>query len=323
MSVSYKDYYNLLGVQRSADAAAITKAYKKLARKYHPDLNPGNKQAEEKFKEVNEAYEVLKDPKKRQLYDNLGPDWEKGQAFQQGNPGGGNVHFTFNGQNVDGAGFSDFFETLFGRGAGGGFAGQQFGGPEGFGRRGASFGGFGQQPRRGSDVESELPLSLEDAFHGGRRSLTLSSGRSRMGARTLSVNIPAGVRDGQKLRLSGQGEPGPGGNGDLFLIIRYLPHPIFHVDGLNLQCDVNISPWEAVLGASVRVPTLDGDVDLTLPAGTGSGKKFRLRGRGLGPAGSRGDLFARVMIKVPESCSSEEMKLWKELRDKSSFRPRG
>lgn len=317
MSVSYKDYYRLLGVDRGADDATIAEAYKKLARKYHPDLNPGDKSAEEKFKEVNEAYEVLKDPKKRQLYDQLGPNWEQGQQFQ-GNPfgGQGGTHFTFNGQNMDGSGFSDFFESLFGRGGFGGFGGA--GGAGGY--EGNPFGGsFRQAPRRGRDVEAELVLTLEEVLAGGPKKVTLNGSS---GVRSLSVNIPSGIREGAKLRLAGQGEPGPAGAGDLFLKIRYLPHPYFKVDGDNLQCDVDVAPWEAVLGGRVRVHTLEGDVELNLPAGTGSGKKLRLRGRGLGPAGHRGDLYARVMVKVPSSLTPEERSLWEQLASRSSFKAR-
>lgn len=267
MSVSYKDYYKLLGVERGADDATIARAYKKLARKYHPDLNPGDKSAEEKFKEINEAYEVLKDPKKRQLYDQLGPNWEQGQQFQ-GNPFGGS---------------------------------------------------FRQAPRRGRDVEAELVLTLEEVLAGGPKKVTLNGSS---GVRSLNVNIPSGIREGARLRLAGQGEPGPAGAGDLFLKIRYLPHPYFKVDGDNLQCDVDVAPWEAVLGGRVRVHTLEGDVELNLPAGTGSGKKLRLRGRGLGPAGHRGDLYARVMVKVPSSLTPEERSLWEQLASRSSFKAR-
>ena len=194
MAVEYKDYYKLLGVERSAGADEIARAYKKLARKYHPDLNPGNKQAEDKFKDINEAYEVLKDPEKRRMYDQLGPNWQHGQQFQ-GAPGFENMHFNFNGQNFDGAGFSDFFETLFGG------RGSRFGGDP--------FGGFRQQqPRRGRDVEAELPLTLEEVARGGRRSVNL---QTAFGPKTLEVNVPSGIREGAKLRLGGQGEPAPGG----------------------------------------------------------------------------------------------------------------
>ena len=314
MAVSYKDYYKLLGVERGAKAEEISKAYKKLARKYHPDLNPGDKQAEEKIKEINEAYEVLKDPEKRKLYDQLGPDWQHGQQFQ-GEPGFENVHFTFNGKSFDGSGFSDFFETLFGgaaQGGAGGGRGAQFG-PD-------PFGGFSSRPRRGRDVEAELPLSLEEASRGGRRTVTL---QMPQGPKTLEVNVPAGIREGAKLRLAGQGDPAPGGTpGDLFLRVRYLPHPLFKVEGENLHCDVALAPWEAALGAKVAVPTLEGQVELSIPAGSSSGRKFRLRGKGLGSGANRGDLLARVMIKVPAQLSAEESELWRKLADVSSFKAR-
>ena len=309
MAVSYKDYYKLLGVERGARAEEISKAYKKLARQYHPDLNPGDKQAEDKFKEINEAYEVLKDPEKRKLYDQLGPDWQHGQQFQ-GNPGFGNAHFTFNGQRFDGSGFSDFFETLFG-GAGGG-RGAQFG-PD-------PFGGFSSRSRRGRDVEAELSLSLEEALRGGRRAVTL---QMPQGPKTLEVNVPAGIREGAKLRLAGQGDPAPGGTpGDLFLRVRYLAHPLFKVEGENLHCDVALAPWEAALGARVAVPTLEGEVELSIPAGSSSGRNFRLRGKGLGSGVNRGDLLARVMIKVPARLSAEESELWQKLAQVSSFKAR-
>ncbi|WP_165067265.1 J domain-containing protein [Desulfovibrio sp. ZJ200] len=309
MAVSYKDYYKLLGVERGAKAEDISKAYKKLARKYHPDLNPGDKQSEEKFKEVNEAYEVLKDPEKRRLYDQLGPDWQHGQQFQ-GAPGFENMHFTFNGKSFDGSGFSDFFETLFG-GAGGG-RGTQFG-PD-------PFGGFSARQRHGRDVEAELPLSLEEVARGGRRTVTL---QMPQGPKTLEVTVPAGIRDGAKLRLAGQGDPVSGGTpGDLFLRVRYLPHHLFKVDGDSLQCDVWLAPWEATLGAKVPVPTLEGQVELTIPPGSSSGRKFRLRGKGMGSGVNRGDLLARVMIKAPVQLSAPERELWQKLADTSAFQAR-
>ena len=313
MAVEYKDYYKLLGVERSASAEQISRAYKKLARQYHPDLNPGNKQAEEKFKEINEAYEVLKDPEKRKLYDQLGPNWQHGQNFQ-GAPGFENMHFSFNGQGFDGAGFSDFFETLFGgaRGSRGGRTSAGFGADP--------FSGFSARPRRGRDVEAELSLSLEDVARGGKRSVTIQTGS---GPKTLEVNVPAGIREGAKLRLAGQGEAAPGGSaGDLFLRVRYLPHPLFKVDGDNLQSDVWLAPWEAALGARVPVRTLDGEVELNIPAGTSSGRKFRLRGKGLGSVVARGDLLARVMIRVPEQLTDNERELWNKLAETSAFSAR-
>lgn len=312
MAVSYRDYYKLLGVGRDAKAEDISKAYKKLARKYHPDLNPGNKEAEEKFKEINEAYEVLKDPEKRKLYDQLGPDWQNAQQFQNGQGfGGGN--FSFNGQDMGGADFSDFFESLFGQTGARSGRGGQFG-PD-------PFGGFSSRPRRGRDVEAELPLSLEEVLRGGKRSVTLQMPK---GPKTLEVNVPSGIRDGAKLRLSGQGDAAPGGGnpGDLFLRIRYEPHPRFKVDGDNIHCDVAVAPWEAVLGAKVPVPTLEGEVELNIPAGSSSGRKFRLRGKGLGAPSKRGDLLVRVMIRVPAELKPEQKELWEKLAATSTFNAR-
>jgi curved DNA-binding protein len=310
MAVSYKDYYQILGVERSASAEEIARAYKKLARRHHPDLNAGNAQAEEKFKELNEAYEVLKDPEKRKLYDQLGHNWKHGQQFQ-GAPGFENMHFSFKGG--DASGFSDFFEMIFGQSARGGGRAGSFG-PD-------PFGGFSTRQRRGRNVEAEFAISLEDAAQGGRRTLSLAAPD---GERTLEVNIPAGIREGAKLRLTGQGTPAPGGGtpGDLFLHIRFAPHSRFHVDGDNLLCDLPLAPWEAALGAKVRVPTLEGEVELQVPAGTSSGRKFRLRGKGMGAGAGRGDLLARAQIMLPERTTEREQKLWEELAAASTFKAR-
>lgn len=322
MAVTDQDFYELLGVDRNAKTEDISKAYKKLARKYHPDLNPGNKQAEEKFKKINAAYEVLKDEKKREAYNKWGNDWENPPFGGQQRPGGG-----YAGGGMGGADFSDIFSTIFGSG-GGGFGsahGGGFGG--GFGSShgggfGDSFGGFSQRPRRGRDVEAELPLTLEEVLKGGKRQVTI---QMPDGPRTLEVNVPAGIKDGAKLRLSGQGDPSASGGaaGDLFLLIRYLPNNVFKVDGANLHCDIALAPWEAVLGAKVEVPTLEGRVELNIPAGTNSGKKFKLRGKGLGSPSKRGDLLVKVMIDVPTKLSDEEKELWEKLSGISTFRARG
>lgn len=314
MAVSYKDYYKLLGVERSAATEEIAKAYKKLARKHHPDLNPGDSGAEEKFKEINEAYEVLKDPEKRKLYDQLGPNWKEGQQFQ-GAPGFENMNFNFNGQNFGGAGFSDFFEAVFGQAGGRAQAG---GGRGGFGPD--PFGGFSSRQRRGRDVEADLSVSLEDAIKGGRRTITLTMPQ---GDRTLEVNVPAGIREGGKLRLAGQGDSAPGGSaGDLFLRIKYAPHSLFRTEGDNILYDLPLSPWEAVLGTKARVPTLEGDIELNIPAGTGSGRKFRLRGKGLGASAGRGDQMVQVQIRVPVELTPRERELWDALAAESTFMPR-
>ncbi len=337
MSVKYKDYYEILGVKRSAAQEDISKAFKKLARKYHPDLNPNDKSAEEKFKEANEAYEVLKDPEKRKLYDSLGPNWQQGQDFRPP-PGYENVHFQFRGGpggGADAGGFSDFFEFIFGGGAGRGGAraagfedvfGQMGGRPGGF----SGFSGGGPRARRGADAEADLDLTLEEACQGGQKSISLQvqeagpDGMPRLASKTLSVRIPSGVRQGQRIRLAGQGNPGFSGGaaGDLYLRVNLLPHARFAVEDVNLVHDLPLAPWEAALGATVRVPTLDGALEMRIPAGTGSGQKLRVRGKGLpGPHG-RGDLFVRIMIKVPASVSAEEKELWEKLRAASNFNPR-
>lgn len=301
MSVEYKDYYQTLGVERTASKEEIAKAYKKLAKKYHPDLNPGNTEAEEKFKSITEAYEVLKDEKKRKMYDQLGPNWQHGQQFQGGQ---GFEDFNFGGQGFEASGFSDFFETLFG--------GQRRGrgGARGFGPD--PFGGFSGHQQMGRDVEAELAVELAEAVQGGEKTFTL---QGPDGPRTLKVNIPAGVRDGAKLRLAGQGYAAPGGGskGDLYLKIRFAHDSRFQVDGNDLTVEARVWPWQAVLGGSVRVPTLDGEVDLNVPAGTGSGRKMRLKGKGMGPAGARGDLYVRIGINSPDALTDRQRELWEAL----------
>lgn len=309
MSVEFKDYYKVLGVERSASREEIAKEYKKLARKYHPDLNPDDKAAEDKFKEINEAYEVLKDDEKRRRYDQLGSNWQHGQQFQ-GAPGFENMHFNFGGGGFEGSGFSDFFETIFGGGRHGGMGGFHD----------AGFSGQSRRPRKGRDIEAELTLTLEEAYHGGKRAITL---QGHDGPRTLEVAIPAGVRDGAKIRLSGQGDPGSGGAGDLYLIVRLAEHPQFSVDGYDIIYELNLAPWEAVLGTTVRVPTLDGEVDINIAAGTSSGRKLRLRGKGLGSGAKQGYQYIRVAIKIPTELSEEERGLWQNLADISTFSPRG
>lgn len=311
MGVEYKDYYKLLGVTKSSSKDDIAKAFKKLARKYHPDLNPNDKDAEAKFKEINEAYEVLKDDEKRKLYDQLGPNWQHGQNFQRP-PGFENMNF---GNFQSGGDFSDFFETIFGgsgyRRAGGGFGADPFGGAQ------------SNRPRRGRDVEATLNLTLEEAYMGGRKAVTIQD-TGPGGIKTLEVNIPSGVKDGAKIRLSGQGDKGMNGgpSGDLYLKVGIAPHRRFQLDGLNVVLDLPLSPWEAVLGATVRVPTLDGDIELNIPPGTGSGRKLRLRGKGLGSASTRGDQFVRIVVKVPDSLTEEERALWENMRSLSTFLPR-
>jgi curved DNA-binding protein len=324
--MEYKDYYKLLGVSRSAPKDEIGKAFKKLARKYHPDLNPNDATAEAKFKEINEAYEVLKDEKKRKLYDQFGSNWEHGQNFQPP-PGYENMNFGGGGGNFQQGGFSDFFETIFG-GSGGGFrSGFSQGG---FSQGGFSGGGYQPRPRRGTDSEAIYELTLDEAYRGGSKSITLQEqvagpdGIPRMNSKTLDVKVPAGIKDGQKIRLAGQGNPGMSGGsrGDLYLKIKLLPHHLYKVSDNDVILDLPLAPWEAVLGATVRIPTLDGAVEMKIPPGIGSGKKLRIKGRGLGSGARRGDQFVRIMIQSPDRLSAEERRLWEELMEKSDYTPR-
>ena len=329
--MEYKDYYKTLGVDKKATKEEIGKAFKKLARKYHPDLNPGDDKAEGKFKEANEAYEVLKDPEKRKLYDQLGPNWEQyRQGGYQPPPGYENVRFDFGGQGGGGGDFSDFFETIFGGGFGGRGGFQS--GQGGFGGFESGFGGRGYQrrPRRGADSEASYAITLEEAYHGGTKSISLQEqthgpdGTPRMETKTLEVKIPPGVHEGQRIRLAGQGNPGAGGGspGDLYLRIKLLPHHLYKVRDNDLVLDLPLTPWEAALGATIRVPTLDGPVDMAIPSGTSSGRKMRIRGKGLGCGGKRGDQLVRIMVRVPSEMSEDEKKLFTELSRTSGFNPR-
>lgn len=327
MSVEYKDYYEILGVSRDATKEEIGKAFKKLARKYHPDLNNNDAAAEKKFKEVNEAYEVLKDPEKRKRYDHLGANWEHGQNFDPP-PGYENMRFTFGGGGPGQAGgdFSDFFSTifgdLFGEKSGSGFSSRGFSQGSGFSGRGFS--------QKGDDAQTTISLSLEEAYQGGNKTISLQErvpgpdGFPRVSNKTLDVNIPAGVGAGSKIRLSGQGNPGVGGApaGDLFLKIQLKAHPLFGVEDKNIVIDLPLTPWEAALGTKVSVPTLEGRVEMKIPAGTSSGTRMRLRGKGLGRGSKRGDQLVRAMIKVPKTMNDQEKKLWEQLAEHSSFQPR-
>jgi len=319
MAVKFQDYYETLSVERNASEDEIKKAYRKLARKYHPDVNQDNG-AEEKFKQINEAYEVLKDSEKRKLYDQLGPDWQAGQDFKPP-PGWENVHFEFgNGAQAEafnfGGGFSDFFETLFGGRMGGG---------------GAARAGQGSWVMHGQNHEAEIAISLEDGYHGATRTITLQGqeiddqGQLQPTLQNLQVKIPSGVTDGTRIRLNGKGGEGMGGGppGDLYLRVKLEPHPRFRVDGHDLQIDVPLAPWEAALGATVAVDTLDGTVNLKIPPGSQSGQKLRLRGKGLSRNGDgRGDLFAQVKIVVPKELDPKEKELFSEMAKVSSFEPR-
>jgi curved DNA-binding protein len=332
MSVEYKDYYKLLDVAKTATQEEISKAFKKLARKHHPDLNPNDPGAEKRFKDCNEAYEVLKDPEKRKLYDSLGPNWQDGQHFQRP-PGSENMHFNFGGaggQQFDAGSFSDFFETIFGGAGGRANFGQGGGFQPGGGFGGYGGGGFSRGPSRGQDANATLDLTLEEAYRGGAKAITLQEqtigpdGAPRLGTKTLNVSIPAGVREGAKIRLSGQGNPGRAGGkaGDLYLKVKILPHTLFKLEEGNVILDLPLAPWEAALGAKVRVPTLDGAVEMNIPPGSSSGRKLRLTGKGLGGRGQRGDQYVRLMVLVPPTVTDAQRELWEQLAASSDFHPR-
>jgi curved DNA-binding protein len=310
LPVAFRDYYEVLGVPRDASEEDIRRAYRRLARENHPDVNK-DPEAEDRFKEISEAYEVLRDPEKRERYDRLGANWKAGQDvsgaegftdFGGNGPAGGfrDVRFDFGGDDFGGGDFSDFFEGMF--------SGRGRGRP---GRRAAGFDGFST---RGGDREATLELSLEEAAAGGRRRISLADGRD------YEVQIPPGVRDGQLIRMSGEGGQGIGGGpaGDLLLRVRIRPHPRFRVDGSDLHTTLPVNPSEAALGASVRVPTLTGSARLRVPAGSSCGRRLRLRGEGLGG----GDLYATVNIKVPKRLSKRERELYEELAEASDFDPR-
>lgn len=325
MAVQYKDYYESLGVSRTATDAEIKKAFRKLAREYHPDVAKDKKKAEEKFKEINEAYEVLSDPTKRKKYDELGANWKQGadfrpppgweefaggRSFRGGRPGAQEYEFHFGG-----TGFSDFFEHLFGgRGRGAGFREQDFGGHGGFAEE--------EYAERGRDIEGDIMVTLEEVKHGSVRSVTV---RNNSRSETYQVKIPAGVTEGQRLRVAGRGEAGAGGGeaGDLYLRVRLAKHPDFEVEGHNLIYEAELAPWEAVLGANISVPTLDGRVNIKIPPGTQNGQKLRVRGRGLPQRdGGHGDLIVVARIEVPPKISDDERKLWEQLSRESKFNPR-
>lgn len=319
MSVEFKDYYATLGVPRDASDADIKKAFRKLARNYHPDVAKDKKAAAEKFKEINEANEVLSDPEKRKKYDRLGANWQyEGGGPEAGHPGGarGGYEQEFH---FGGTGFSDFFEQFFSGGSRYGFPGEGPGpAPSGGGRA-----------RRGGDIEGDILVTLEEAMHGTVRPVSLQTVNRQTGraeTHEFQVRIPPGATDGRRIRVPGQGEPGRGGApaGDLYLRVRHAAHPDFHSRGEDLYHDIDVAPWEAVLGAEIMVPALDGSVKMRLPAGTGTGQQLRLRGRGLpkGKTGERGDLYVVVTVQIPATVTDDERALWEKLRSTSTFNPR-
>jgi curved DNA-binding protein len=309
--MEYQDYYKTLGVDKKASAAQIKKAYRKLAREYHPDMNPGDKKAEERFKQINEAYEALSDPERRRKYDQLGASYQKyqrmggdpggfdwSQWMAGGQPGGVRVEYDGNLDDLFGSGgFSDFFSSIFG-GAG---AGQ-----DAFRRASTR----SAQGVRGRDFEQEIEISLEEAFAGTSRALSKDGQR-------IEVKIPAGARTGTKVRLAGQGTSGIGGPaGDLFLVVKVMPHAAFERDGDDLRCELPIDLYTAVLGGDVIVRTVDGDVKLKIPPETQSGRTIRLAGQGmphLRDPKTRGDLWVKVRVTIPQHLSKREQELFQEL----------
>ena len=324
MAVKFQDYYVTLGVTRTASAEEIKLAFRKLARIHHPDVAKDKVTGEAKFKEINEAYEVLGDPEKRKRYDELGPNWQDGSSGSPNTSGGtrrrrqspdGETDFEFSG-----TGFSDFFESFFG------------GGRDGFGSRHTSAGRPGSDAaafaQQGQDVEADLLVTLEEVLRGSLRKVTLRRPGNNGNAdrtNTYQVRIPAGVHEGQRIRLAGQGYTGVGGGatGDLYLRVRLARHPDFSVQAADLYCDLNLAPWEAVLGVQAKIPTLDGPTSLRVPAGTASGSQLRLRGLGLPREdGTRGDIYATVRVQTPVTVTAEERVIWEQLAHLSPFKPR-
>ncbi len=323
----FQDYYKVLGVERNVSQSDLQKAYRKLARKYHPDINqePG---AEDKFKEVGEAYEVLKDPEKRRAYDALGANWKHGQDFRPppgwggaGGMGGGNP---FAGGGA--GGFSDFFNMFFEQAQQqSGVGGQGFGGMGGMGG-GNPFGGagFGARPQKGQDLELDVNVTLDEVFKGVKKELNVEfrepkgNGSMRTRSKTINIKVPPGVTEGKVLKLRGQGAKGlhGGPNGDLSLKIRVAKHPTFELDGVHLRVKVPLAPWVAALGGTVDVPTMDGEVTMKVPPGVQGGQKLRLKGKGLPQkSGDDGNLYAELTIEIPKDLTVEQKEAFEKLAE--------
>lgn len=310
--MEYKDYYKIMGLERNATQDDIKRAYRKLARKYHPDVSK-EKDAETRFKEVGEAYEVLKDPEKRAAYDHLGSNYQAGQEFHP--PPNWDSGFEFRGGGFTDAqhgGFSDFFEELFGRQA-----------------HGAGYGSRTHFDVRGEDHHAKIAVDLEDTFHGATRSISLQTpsvdeqGHVRLSNRTLNVKIPKGIKEGQQIRLAGQGSPGigQGAKGDLYLEIHFKPHPFYKTEERDIYLQLPVTPWEAALGGTVKAPTPEGVVDLKIPANSNSGSKLRLKGRGI-PGNPPGDLYITLNVVVPPANSEQAKKIYQGMASNLAFNPR-
>ena len=298
--MKFQDYYKILGVDRNADAAAVKKAYRKLARKYHPDVNKSD-DAEERFKEVNEAYDVLKDPEKRKAYDQFGSDWKHGHEFNANQYAGG-------GSQARGS-------------RGGGFGG--------FGDQAGRGAGFSQRAPKGEDQTLKLDITLEEAYNGGEKTIQISRTDSDAGSisaptlKKLKINIPRGVMNGQKIRLSKQGHASPYGGqaGDLLLEMNILPHRLFKLDGRDLTLKCPVTPWEAALGSKITVPTLKGQVELKVAPGVQSGQKMRLKGRGL-PGKPDGDMLVEIQIYTPPAESDQHKEFYRGMQNQFDYKPR-
>jgi curved DNA-binding protein len=301
--VKYVDYYQILGVSRDAEKSDIKKAYRKLARKYHPDVNQAAN-AEDKFKEVNEAYEVLKDADKRQAYDRFGADWKHGQQFDGGGFQGGN----YSSGGFGGGDFSDFFESIFGG------AHQQAGGSP-FQQ--------GRQQRRGADLQLKLDISLEEAFNGGSKTIQFARAPGATEMKKLKITIPKGVSSGQKIRLGKQGQASPYGGepGDLYLEMNIQPHRLFRLEERDVVLRLPLTPWEAAEGTSLKVPTLSGSVELKIKPGMQSGQKMRLKGKGM-PGSTVGDQYVEIMIQTPPADDNAAKKFYQDMKAQFDFNPR-
>ncbi|MGZ4997768.1 MAG: DnaJ C-terminal domain-containing protein [Methylobacter sp.] len=310
--MEYKDYYKIMGLSRNATQDEVKRAYRKLARKYHPDVSK-EKDAEAKFKELGEAYEVLQDPEKRAAYDRLGANWKAGEDFRP--PPHWDEGFEFKGGGFTGGGagvFSDFFEQLFGRG--------------GFRPSEQSARGF---QTRGQDAHAKIYIDLEDSIRGTTRNITLSApemdarGHVQVKQRSLNIKIPKGIKPGQHIRLSGQGDPGSGGGkaGDLLLEIAFNPHRLYRISDADIYLDLPVTPWEAALGAKIKVPTPDGSVDLKIPPNSHQGSKLRLKGRGL-PAKTPGDFFVVLQIALPPANTDRAKAVYQKMQQELNFNPR-
>lgn len=316
MAVKFRDYYEVLGVERGASQSEIKSAYRKLARKYHPDVNKGG-DAEAKFKEANEAYEVLSDPDKRKKYDQLGANWQHGSEFTPppgwgGFPGAGSGGTQFEYEFGGSTGFSDFFENIFGN-----RSADPFG----------AFGGHSQHrqkgPAKGKDIETALLVKLEEVMEGATRQVRLKKGNGE--EKVIRVKIPKGVKEGQSIRCAGQGGAGVMGGpaGDLLLRVRLERHPDFHVEGSDLVYELSVAPWECILGGEVLLNTLHGKMKLKVPEGTQSGTSLRVKGRGLpSSCADYGDLYVEIIVKLPKTVSAEEKTQWNKLAEMSKFDPR-